>query len=73
MFWKERDALFLSLSLFLISRRLIVGLGLLIFEVSRSYSEQDTPHSVGIVWTSDQPDAATSTFQHTTLKRHKYP
>jgi len=27
----------------------------------------DTPHSVGLLWTSDQPGAETSTWQHTTL------
>jgi len=27
----------------------------------------DTPHSVGLLWMSDQPDAETCTFQHTTL------
>ena len=32
---------------------------------SRTYS--DTSHSVGLLWTSDQPDAETSTWQHTTL------
>ena len=33
--------------------------GLLIVEDSISHS--DTPHSVGLLWTSDQPDAETST------------
>jgi hypothetical protein len=42
-----------------------VGQGLLIIEASRSHS--DTPQSVGLLWTSDQPDAETSTWQHTTL------
>ena len=37
----------------------LVDHGHLIIEVSRSYS--DTPHSVGLLWTSDQPDAETST------------
>ena len=36
-----------------------VGQGLLIVEKSRSHS--DTPHSVGLLWTSDRPDAQTST------------
>jgi hypothetical protein len=36
-----------------------VGQGLLTVEASRSHS--DTPHSVGILWTSDKPDAETST------------
>ena len=30
-------------------------------------SHSDTPHSVGLLWTSDQPDTETSTWQHTTL------
>jgi len=36
-----------------------VGQGLLIIEASRSHS--GTPDSVGFLWTSDQPDAETST------------
>jgi hypothetical protein len=40
----------------------LVCLGLLIVVASRSYS--DTPHSVGLLWTSDWPDADTSTSQH---------
>jgi len=36
-----------------------VGQGLLMIKYSRSHS--DTPHSVGLVWTRDQPDAETST------------
>ena len=43
------------------------GQGLLSIEDSRSHSH--TPHSVGILWNSDQPDAETSTWQHTTLTR----
>jgi hypothetical protein len=37
----------------------VVGLGLLVVEASRSHS--DTPQSVGLLWTSDQPDSETST------------
>jgi hypothetical protein len=37
----------------------LVGQGLLIIEASRSPS--DTPQSVGLLWTSNQPDAETST------------
>ena len=37
----------------------LLGQGLLIIEASRSHS--DTPHSVGLLWTSDQPDKETST------------
>jgi hypothetical protein len=48
------------------------GLGLLNIEVSRSHT-LDTPHSVGLLWTSDQPDAETSTLQHTTLTRDSHP
>jgi hypothetical protein len=44
-----------------------VGQGLLIIEASRSQS--DTPHSIGLLWTSDQPDAETSTWQYNTHKR----
>jgi hypothetical protein len=32
----------------------------------------DTPHSVGLLWTSDKPDAETSTWQHTTLTRDSH-
>ena len=37
-----------------------------------SWSHSDTPHSVGLLWTIDQPDAETSSWQHTTLKRGKH-
>jgi hypothetical protein len=47
----------------------LVGPGVLIIEASRSHS--DTPHSVELLWTSDQPDVKTSTWQHTTLTRDK--
>jgi hypothetical protein len=36
----------------------LVGQGLLIIEASRLNS--DTPHLVGLLWTSDQPDVETS-------------
>jgi hypothetical protein len=32
----------------------------------------DTPHSVGLLSTSDQPEAETSTWQHTTLTRETF-
>jgi hypothetical protein len=41
--------------------------------VEESWSHSDTTHSVGILWTSDQPDAETSTWQHTTFPRERYP
>jgi hypothetical protein len=43
----------------------LVGQGLLIIEPSPSHS--DTPHSVGLLWTSDQPNAEACTWQNTTL------
>ena len=49
----------------------LVGQGLLIVEDSRSHS--DTPHSVGLLWKSDQPDAEISTWQHTTLTTDGHP
>jgi len=46
----------------------LVGHGLLIIEVSRLHS--DTPHTVGLHWTSDQLVAETSTSTtHNTHKR----
>jgi len=41
------------------------------YGASRSHS--DTPHSVGLIWTSDQPDAETCTWQNTTLTRDTHP
>ena len=32
-----------------------------------NHTQLDPPHSVGLLWTSDQPDAETSTWQRTTL------
>jgi hypothetical protein len=36
--------------------------------IKAASSRSDTPHSVQLFWTSDHPDAETSTWQHTTLK-----
>jgi len=47
------------------------GPGFPIIEASRSHS--DTPHSVGLLWASDQLFAETSTWQHTTLTRDWHP
>ena len=46
--------------------------GFLIIEVSRLFSK--TPQSVGLLWTSDQSDAETRTWQHLTLttERHSW-
>jgi hypothetical protein len=49
----------------------LVGQGRLIAEISQSYS--DTPLSEGILWRSDQSDAETSTWQHTTILRNRQP
>ena len=48
-----------------------VGQGLLIIKDSLSHSH--TPQSVGLLWTSDQPEAQASTRQHTTLTTDKHP
>jgi hypothetical protein len=40
------------------AQQFIMVLGFLSIEVSRPHS--DTPHSEGLLWTSDQPDAETS-------------
>jgi hypothetical protein len=47
------------LLLFFLMQQPLVGQGLLIKEDSRSHS--GTPHLVGLLWTSDQPDAVTFT------------
>jgi hypothetical protein len=39
----------------------------------REFTVTDTSQSVGLLWTSDQPDPQTSTWQHTTLTRDKHP
>jgi len=44
-----------------------IGLGLLVVEVSRSYS--DTPHPMELLRTGDQPVAQAATY--TTHKKHK--
>jgi hypothetical protein len=49
----------------------LVGLNLLIVEVSRSHS--NTPHSVVLLRTSDQLVADTPTWQQTTFKRDTHP
>jgi hypothetical protein len=48
-----------------------VGQDLLVIEASRSQS--DSPQSVGLLWTNNQPDAETSTWPHTTLTRDRHP
>jgi hypothetical protein len=36
-------------------------------------THNDAPQSVGLLWTSDQLEAETSTRQHTTLTTDRYP
>jgi hypothetical protein len=48
----------------------LVGQGLVPAGTSPSHS--DTPHSVGLLRTSDKSDAETSTWQYTTIPRDKY-
>jgi len=53
---------------FSMTQQPLVGHGLLIIESARSHS--DTPQSVGLLWTSDQPVAETSyLITHNTHKR----
>jgi len=49
----------------------LVGQGFLIIEAARSHP--DAPHSVGLHWRHDEPDAETPTWQDTTLTRDRYP
>jgi len=37
------------------------------------YRGSDKPHSVELLWTSDQPDAQNSTWQNTTITRDRHP
>ena len=48
-----------------------VDQGLHVAEDSLSHS--DTPHSIGFLCMSDQPNAETSTWQHTALTTDRYP
>ena len=48
-------------------------LGQFLLIIEDLWSHSDTPHSVGFLWTSDQPDAETSTWQHTTLTTDRHP
>ena len=51
-----------SLSLSPVAQQPLVGQGLLFNGASRAHS--DTPHWVGLLWTSDQPVAKTYNTQH---------
>jgi len=56
---------------FFMAHQSLVGWSVLIIKALWSHS--DTPHSIGLLWTSDQPNAQTSTWQHTTLTRDRHP
>jgi len=51
----------------------LVGQDLLIIEASRSHSDTENP--VGLLWTSDKPEAETYAWQHASLTtdRHSCP
>jgi hypothetical protein len=53
------------------SQQPLMGQGLLIIEASQSFS--DSPHMSDLLWKRDQPDAVTSTRQHTTLTTDRHP
>jgi len=57
-----------ALNCFFIAQQSLLGQGLLIIEVSRSHS--DTQHSLGLLWTRDQPEAETP---HTILTADRHP
>jgi hypothetical protein len=62
---------YISINFSPMAQQPLLGLGLFITEASRSHS--DTPHSVGLLWASDQRGTETSTWQHTTLTRDRHP
>jgi len=57
---KQRSLVHSGLS---VGQHPLVGHSLLIIEASRSH--WDTRHSAGLFWTSDQPDAETSSNSNT--------
>jgi hypothetical protein len=68
--WTEQIGRICFLS-FLMARQPLLVQTVLIIEASRSHT--DTLYSVGLLWTSDQPDAEISACQHTTLTSDTYP
>jgi hypothetical protein len=63
-------SLFIINIFFSVAHQPLLNQGLLIIEASWLHS--DTPHSVQLLWTSGQPDAETSAWQHTTIKRDRH-
>ena len=58
--------------IFSMARQPLVGQGLPHFR-GLTISLTDTPHSVGLLWTSDRPVADTSTWQRTTRTSDRHP
>jgi hypothetical protein len=52
--------LLLTVRILPITQQALVDQGLLIIDALQ-YSEVDTPHSVGLIWTSNQPNAEITT------------
>ena len=44
-----------------------------LFNIMASRPHSDTPHTLGLLWASDQPEGQTSTWQHTTLTTDRHP
>jgi hypothetical protein len=65
----ENPKLWLKPGIYCTEQQPLMGQGFLIIEDWRSHS--DTPLTVELLWTSDQPDSETSTWQHTTLTRER--
>jgi hypothetical protein len=61
----EHILLLITIIILSMAQQPLVGQGFLVIETSRSHS--DAPHSVGLIWTRDQPVAETTT--HYTHKR----
>ena len=72
--WRKRKQWFVIYlqEFFAVALRPNAGHGLLILEVFYN-THNDVPQSVGLLWTSDQLVAETSTWQHTTLTTDKHP
>jgi hypothetical protein len=60
----------IEMHFFSTARQPLVDQGILSGETSWSHS--DTPHLVGLLWTSEQPDAEALTWQHTTHTKQTY-
>jgi len=72
LFWKLEDGRHSDFFLFIYpGATALVSQCLLIIEYS--WSQSDTPHSVGLLWTSDHPDAKTSTAQNNHKRQTSMP